>query len=141
LLVRHKLKNQSILLDRKLEADLPLLMGDAAQLEQAFLNLILNAAEAMPKGGKLTIRSRAIHLPRANPKSTHVALDFSDTGHGMSDEQRRKLFSSVLQSGKAKGTGLGLAIVRRIIEAHSGKLRVTSRIGRGTTVRILLPAA
>ena len=69
LLVRHKLANQNVRLVRELAPDLPLVMGDAPQLEQAFLNLILNAAEAMPEGGTLTIKSRAIRLPRARARS------------------------------------------------------------------------
>jgi signal transduction histidine kinase len=139
LLVRHKLKNQNVQLARQLEPSLPEVMGEATQLEQAFLNLMLNAAEAMPQGGTLTIVSRALRLPRGNPRPTHVAVDFKDTGQGMSDEQRRRAFSSVLSTTKAKGTGLGLAIVRRIVEAHRGKIKIKSRPGAGTTVSVILP--
>src|SRR6202142_3208022 len=71
LLVRHKLANQNIRLIRRLQPDLPAVLGDAPQLEQAFLNLILNAAGAMPGGGTLTVESKAIRLPRSNPRATH----------------------------------------------------------------------
>src|SRR5215831_9838652 len=84
LLVRHKLKNQNIELVRRLQPSLPQVLGEAGQLEQAFLNLILNAAEAMPTGGTLTIASRSMRLPRSSPKPTHVVVDFQDTGQGMS---------------------------------------------------------
>jgi signal transduction histidine kinase len=138
LLVRHKLANQNIRLVRQLQPDLPVVLGDATQLEQVFLNLILNAAEAMPDGGTLTIKSRAVH-PRGNPGATHVAAEFKDTGQGMSQEVQRRAFTTVLGTTKAKGTGLGLAIVGRIIETHHGQIRILSRPGRGTTLRITLP--
>src|SRR6185503_1909858 len=89
LLVRHKLKNQNIKLSRDLQPDLPLVMGEAAQLEQAFLNLLLNAAEAMPKGGTLRIHSRIVTEAGAR----HAAVDFADTGSGMTEEQRGRAFS------------------------------------------------
>lgn len=139
LLVRHKLKNQNIELVRKLQPALPQVLGEGGQLEQAFLNLILNAAEAMPAGGTLTIASRSMRLPRSNPKPTHVVVDFQDTGQGMSAEQRRRAFTSVLRSSKAKGTGLGLAIVSRVIETHRGQVKIKSLQGKGTTVSVFLP--
>jgi signal transduction histidine kinase len=136
LLVRHKLANQGIKLVRDLQDDLPLVSGDAPQLEQAFLNLILNAAEAMAEGGTLTIRSRAL---RGADKAGLVAVEFKDTGGGMTAEQQRQAFKTVLATTKAKGTGLGLAIVGRIVETHHGEIRIRSRVGRGTTLRIALP--
>jgi signal transduction histidine kinase len=139
LLVRHKLKHQNIQLVRKLQPDLPMVMGEAAQLEQAFLNLMLNASEAMPQGGTLTISSYSIRSSRGNKKPTHVAVEFQDSGKGMSEEQRRRAFTSVLTTTKRHGTGLGLAIVRRVIEAHRGKVKIKSSAGRGTTVSVILP--
>ena len=136
LLVRHKLSNQSIKLVRDLAEDLPLVLGDAPQLEQAFLNLILNATEAMAGGGTLTVRSRVICV---GEKPTHVAVEFKDTGGGMTPEQQKRAFKAVLATTKAKGSGLGLAIVGRIIETHHGQIKILSRMGRGTTMRILLP--
>ena len=140
LLVRHKLANQNVRLIRDLQSDLPAVMGDAPQLEQAFLNLMLNAAEAMADGGTLTIKSREIRLPRISPQTTHVVMEFKDTGKGMSEELQKRAFTAVLSTTKAKGSGLGLAIVGRIIETHRGTLRIKSRLGHGTTIRVLLPA-
>jgi len=139
LLVRHKLKHQNVQLERRLQPALPPVMGDAPQLEQAFLNLILNAAQAMPSGGTLTITSRSLSAPRRAGRPTHVAVEFEDTGRGMTEEQRRGAFKSVLTTTKATGTGLGLAIVGRIIETHHGKLKIKCPPGGGTTVTILLP--
>jgi len=133
LLVRHKLANQGIRLVRDLQPNLPLVPGDATQLEQAFLNLILNAAEAMSGGGTLTIKTTAL-------QSKHVAVAIKDTGGGMSKEQQQRAFKTVLSTTKAKGTGIGLAIVGRVVETHRGQIRILSRPGRGTTMRIILPA-
>ena len=139
LLVRHKLANQNIEFIRDLQPDLPSVPGDAAQLEQAFLNLILNAAEAMPDGGWLTIRSHVARSPHTSVRPTHVALDFQDTGKGMSPELQRRAFTTVLNTTKAKGTGLGLAIVGRILETHRGTIRIKSRPNHGTTILVSLP--
>jgi signal transduction histidine kinase len=132
LLVRHKLANQNIEMARRLQLDLPPVMGDAPQLEQAFLNLILNAAEAMPDGGTLTVKTRAL--------KSRVIIEFKDTGGGMSEELQKQAFTAVLSTTKAKGTGLGLAIVGRIVETHHGTIQIKSRSGRGTAMVISLPA-
>ncbi len=139
LLTRHKLKNQSIEWVRKLDPALPAVMADPTQLEQAFLNLTLNAVEAMPEGGRLTIVSRTIYLPRKSPVPTHVVIDFKDTGSGMTNEQRKRAFTSLLNTTKGKGTGLGLMIVRRVAETHRGTVRIRSTVGKGTTMSIFLP--
>jgi signal transduction histidine kinase len=139
LLVRHKLKNQGVHLIRKLQPELPPVPGDAPQLEQAFLNLILNAVEAMPEGGTLTIASRTLATPSGAAAPTHVAVDFKDTGQGMSEEQRKRAFKSVLTTTKAKGTGLGLAIVGRVVETHRGEVKIKSRLGHGTSITVMLP--
>lgn len=141
LLVRHKLANQNIKWVRNLQSELPAVLGDAPQLEQAFLNLILNAAEAMPQGGTLSIKSRAVRLPRASEKPTHVMVEFKDTGNGMSEELQKRAFTAVLSTTKTKGTGLGLAIVGRIVETHRGDIRIRSRIGQGTAIQIILPVS
>jgi signal transduction histidine kinase len=139
LLTRHKLRNQNIQFVRRFAQDVPLVTADGTQLAQAFLNLTLNAVEAMPKGGTLTISSRALRLPRASPHPTHVVVVFRDTGEGMPEEQRRRAFSSLLSTTKQKGTGLGLAIVGRVIETHRGKVRIRSQLGKGTAISIALP--
>jgi signal transduction histidine kinase len=135
LLVRHKLKNQNIKLSRELQPDLPLVMGDVAQLEQAFLNLLLNGAEAMPRGGLLTIQSRTV----SEAGVCYAAVDFTDTGVGMSEEVSRRAFSSVLSTSKPGGTGLGLAIVGRVVDTHRGKIKIESAVNKGTTVTVMLP--
>jgi signal transduction histidine kinase len=138
LLVRHKLRNQNIQFIPKLDAELPAIMADATHLEQAFLNLILNAAQAMPNGGKLSITTRSLAGDgKDGPKQ--VIVEFKDTGEGMNEAQRRRAFTTVLATTKARGTGLGLAIVGRVIETHRGELKIKSSPGRGTTITVVLP--
>ena len=140
LLVRHKLKKQNIQWVTQLQPDLPLILGDATQLEQVFLNLLLNAAEAMPGGGKLTIGTQVVRAERAAADPVRlVALEIQDTGGGMTEEQQRRAFTSLLNTTKRTGTGLGLAIVQRIVEAHRGKLSLSSQPGQGTVIRVALP--
>ena len=139
LLVRHKLKHQQIQWVQKINPQLPTVIGAATQLEQAFLNLILNSAEAMPEGGTLTITCRSVRLPRSSAQPTHLVIDFRDTGQGMAEEQRKRVFTSLFDTTKAKGTGLGLAIVARVVESHRGQVRIRSRLGQGTTVSVSLP--
>jgi signal transduction histidine kinase len=138
LLLRHKLAHQGIQWECSLAADLPCILGDAAQLEQVFLNLALNAIEAMPQGGILTVSTRRSQgaEPGASPM---IEVEFKDTGQGMTEEQQRRAFTSLLSTTKTKGTGLGLAMVGKIIEAHHGEIAIRSRPG-GTTITIQLPA-
>ena len=137
LLTRHKLRKHNIELKREWSSKLPAIEADATKLEQAFLNLTLNAIEAMPDGGRLVVRTR--HLRRANPEDEQIAIEFEDSGQGMTEQSMAKAFSSVLDSQKPKGTGLGLAIVSRIVEAHSGKIKLKSSIDKGTTFTLQLP--
>ncbi len=106
------------------------MMADAHFMRRAFSNLILNAVQAMPDGGTLTIRGAA--------EGDSVAIHVVDTGVGIPHEMRDKLFSP-LATGKAKGTGLGLAVVKRIVEAHNGTIAFESEEGKGTTFVVTLP--
>lgn len=137
LLTRHKLRKQNVTLDQDLGPDLPQIRGDATQLGQAFLNLTLNAVEAMPRGGRLTITTRVD--PPTIDKEGFLVVEFRDTGSGMTPEIQKRAFSSLLSSGKPKGVGLGLAIVNRVVESHNGEIQVRSRPGKGATFTIFLP--
>lgn len=152
LLVRHKLRNQGIDWSLELAERLPRVLGDATQLEQAFLNLVLNAVEAMPAGGVLRIRTRVQAVGRgavngagadklAGGGGERVLIEFEDTGPGLSEEVRARLFKSILTSTKARGTGLGLAIVMKTVEAHRGGIDVRSELGQGACFAVWLPAA
>jgi signal transduction histidine kinase len=131
LLTRHKLQHLHITLEQNLPKDLPKVRADATQLSQAFLNLILNAAEAMPNGGTLTISSAE--------DEGKIAVAFTDTGPGMTEEQRERAFTGMLSTTKEKGAGLGLAIVAKVAEAHGGRVEVEACEGEGTTITLRLP--
>ena len=131
LLTRHKLQHHHIDLERQRAEELPETKADATQLSQAFLNLILNAAEAMPEGGILIIGT--------SKDDTSVSISFADTGPGMTEEQRERAFTGMLSTTKEKGAGLGLAIVAKVAEAHGGRVEVDARKGEGTTITFRLP--
>ncbi|MCS1410157.1 MAG: Sensor protein ZraS [Verrucomicrobia subdivision 3 bacterium] len=139
LLTRHKLKKHGIELKRELDSAIPRLEADATQLEQAFLNLTLNAVEAMPKGGRLTIRTKRLAERHRNLGGGQIAIEFEDTGEGMTEQIMSRTFHSVLDSQKSSGVGLGLAIVGRIVETHSGEIKLKSSVGVGTTFTVVLP--
>lgn len=134
LLIRHKMKNQGIKFELSLATDLPLVLADGPQLSQALLNLVLNALEAMPKGGALVVRT-------TEAAEGGVIIELCDTGEGMTEEQQANAFRSLLQTTKKHGTGIGLAIVGKIIDAHKGEISVKARAGEGTVFTIRLPAA
>jgi two-component system sensor histidine kinase HydH len=115
-----------------LPADLPAVKLNQDLFKQALLNLMLNAAQAMPQGGELTIQ--------ATHESGEVCLSLIDTGVGMGPDVLSRLFRPFFST-KPGGTGLGLATSRRIIRAHDGSLSVESEVGRGTKFTIRLPAA
>lgn len=139
LLTRHKLTQQNIQLIHNFDSDLPRIMADPTQLEQAFLNLVLNAVEAMPTGGRLTITSQFLGPQGKDDGLAWVRIEFKDSGPGMSKDQRERAFSSLLKTTKRKGTGLGLPIVARLVEAHRGRVELKSGSGRGTTIVVTLP--
>jgi signal transduction histidine kinase len=115
-------------------ADLPLVNLDRDVFKQALLNLLLNAQQAMPQGGELTIQAwPASYLPQGG-----VVLNVIDTGQGMKREDLHQIFRPFFST-RAGGTGLGLPTTRRIIEGHGGTITVQSEVGRGTQFTIYLP--
>jgi two-component system sensor histidine kinase HydH len=121
--------------------DLPLIHIERDLFEQCLLNLTLNAEQAMPEGGTLTLigRCEEIKAQQAENSKRWVCLDVIDTGHGIPPEQMPKLFSP-FHTTKTNGHGLGLAITRKIVAAHGGAIDVQSEAGRGTKFTIRLPA-
>jgi two-component system, NtrC family, sensor histidine kinase HydH len=113
-----------------LQTNLPGVLLDRETFQSALLNLVLNAQQAMPKGGQLVISTEVT--------SRGVALHLIDTGSGMDERTRSKIFDAFYTT-KSGGSGLGLSISRKIVEAHGGKIRVESELGRGTQFTIELP--
>ncbi len=133
-LVQHQLDLASITLQRDLARDLPPVLCDPAQMEQVLLALIMNAIDAMPRGGNLTLRSRRL------PDSPEVELQVQDDGVGIAPEVLPNLFEPFFTTKeRGHGVGLGLAISRSIIERHRGRIEVSSLPGQQTTFTITLP--
>jgi signal transduction histidine kinase len=130
--VRPELDRANVTLRLDLDADLPEIAVDEAQLRQAFINLIRNAREAMSSGGELSIGARA--TGRGG-----VAITIDDTGPGIPDDVRASVFDPFFTT-KQRGTGLGLAITRDIVEAHGGKITCDARGGGGTRFVVELPS-
>jgi len=123
-------RKNRIELSVELAEGLPELYADPAQLEQVFVNLILNACKAMPDGGRLSLRAQA--------SAGHLVAEVADTGVGVSPEHIEDIFNP-FYSGFGDGTGLGLPLSQRIVAAHGGTLRVESAPGQGSTFRVELP--
>ena len=138
ILVRRKFAQQKVVLNTQLAENLPEAKADEQQLSQVFLNLTLNALEAMPNGGELKIKSSSTQLQKNKNKVTNIQIEFSDTGSGMNSELRKKAFTSLLNSSKPGGTGIGLAIVNRIIESHGGEIKIRPNV-KGTTFSVYIP--
>jgi signal transduction histidine kinase len=115
---------------RRLSPDLPKLNAVADQLTQVFLNLIVNAVEAMPDGGDLAIAT--LH------DEGHVRVRISDTGPGLNAEEAKRIFEPFYTT-KRSGTGLGLAVSYGIIQRHGGEITVDTTPGRGATFTVSLP--
>jgi signal transduction histidine kinase len=133
-LVEHKARDQAIQIEEDVPAGLPATVADPELLKTCFLNLVLNAFEAMPGGGRLSLAVRLEDgaLPPA------IAVRVSDTGVGMSPEAAASAFEPYFST-KETGVGLGLALVSRIVEGHGGSITLDSTPGQGTSVRLLLP--
>ena len=131
--------NRSINFTEEYAPDLPRVRVDFSQMHQVFLNLFLNAIQAMPKGGELKIRAEPIALtPLLNPGRDYVRISISDTGKGMPAHDLKKIFDPFFTT-RSKGIGLGLSITYQIIKNHGGSIKVESKVDRGTTFTITLP--
>ena len=129
-LIQYDKKAKSITMTKHLDPNLPTVMADGNQLSQVFVNLILNAVDAMPEGGELTISTET--------RDHKVVISFRDTGVGIKNEDKAKIFDPFYTT-KEKGTGLGLAVSYNIIKKMNGTITVDSEIGKGTTFTITLP--
>ena len=138
----------NVVLEMDLTPGLPALRADAEQLKQVFINLVLNAVQAMPDGGRLTVRTRRPHAPvelglsESTPRysADQVEVRFADTGAGIPEEALDRIFIPFYTT-KTKGTGLGLAISQRIVKGHGGSIEVQSRVGEGTEFILRFPSA
>jgi two-component system NtrC family sensor kinase len=133
----YEFRLNAIELETAFEPGLPPVLGDGGQLQQALLNLLLNAEQAMRGRPVRRIRVGARHVPECDA----VELSIADSGHGIPDENLRRIFDPFFTTREVgEGTGLGLSICYGIIRDHGGQISVESRVGHGTTFKVLLPA-
>ena len=131
-LISNRLSLENIFLEKDV-GEVPPIVADPAQLRQAFLNLLINATEAMQNSkGRITVRTRYLTDEKM------VMVEISDTGVGIKEEDLSKIFDPFFTT-KERGTGLGLSVVYGIINAHKGHISVKSKVGEGTTFTIKLP--
>jgi len=127
-------------IEKKLFSSLPKTLIDPSSMEQAFLNIILNAQKAMPKGGTFTVSTIALPQREDDGKEVReVQIIFEDTGVGIPGENLPKIFNPFFST-RSDGTGLGLAITKNIVEQHGGRIEVESQVNMGTKFVITLPA-
>jgi signal transduction histidine kinase len=133
-LLRGEANRYSISMRTELAPDLPKIIADRVQLQQVFMNLMLNAIEAMKDtAGELTIKTEI-------GESGSVLISVSDTGVGLPDDKTEQIFNAFFTT-KPQGSGMGLSISRSIVESHGGHLWATANCGRGTTFYFTVPTA
>jgi hypothetical protein len=132
-LLEHQLQKAGVRVEAMLEPDLPAVHGNAGKLQQVFLNLFLNARDAMERGGALEVRTWI--------EDGGVRIDVSDSGHGIAPEHLHRIYDPFFTTKAAsrKGTGLGLSVTYGIIQEHGGSIEVSSRPGGGTRFQLALP--
>ena len=136
-LVQHYLRKQQVTVVQELASNTPAIYADRQKLRQVFLNLLTNSGDAMPQGGTLTMRSALTSRENGQPG---VLIEFQDTGVGIPAKYLQDVMEPFFTTKEeGKGTGLGLAICRRIIQDQHGTIQILSEVGKGTTVRIILP--
>lgn len=130
--IEKDLTKNNVQLIRKMQFQGNLKM-DQDKMVRVFYNIASNARDAMPQGGSLTVVTE--------PSNGFVKIEFTDSGSGMPEEVKRKIFEPFMTYGKKHGTGLGMAIVKKVIDDHKGRIEIDSELGKGTTIRIFLPTA
>ena len=137
-LLEHQFRVSQVQLETSLDGNLPTILGNSGKLQQVFLNLFLNAKDAMAAGGTLSVSTIT---------NGHVAVDISDTGSGIALEHMQRIYDPffttklTVSEGQRRGTGLGLAVSYGIIQEHAGKIQVESQVGSGTTFHLEFPTA
>lgn len=145
-LLRHSI-GKRISMTKELWATNPVISGDSSQLQNAFLNIALNARDAMPKGGNLTFKTEGIRIPNDADVAQfekladgdYIKIVIADTGVGMNEETKSRVFEPFFTNKKEKGMGMGLAVVYGTVSSHRGTISVASDLGRGTAFTIILP--
>ena len=131
-----RFREQRVQAEQRLTENLPSVTADSDRLEQVFVNLLNNAADAMPEGGKVSVESAACQV-KGHPC---LVVSIADTGSGISEEYLKRIFDPFFSTKpKGQGTGLGLPVSYNLIRGHGGQIEVESRVDRGTVFRVRLP--
>ncbi len=137
-LLQSHAKNKQVVVALQVAGDVPEATVDARQIYNAMYNLIYNAIDACDPGDSVALRLASI--PAAEPdRPGQIVIECADTGSGIPDDVREKLFTEEAVSTKPMGTGLGTRIVANVVEVHHGTIEVESEIGVGTTIRLYIP--
>ena len=138
-LLEHQFKTARVVVDLDLVEELPAIQGNPGKLQQVFLNLLLNAKEAMPGGGRLRVATVV------NSENSHISALVADSGSGIAPENLKRIYDPFFTTktapkpGEKRGSGLGLAVSYGIIQEHAGKIHVESAVGTGTTFHLEFP--
>lgn len=138
-LIQNRFYKQNVEVANEIKADLPKIHADPHQLEQVLVNLYLNAVDAMPEGGRLTVRASINPVVLGAGPSEELLLTVADTGIGIDTADLPKIFQPFFTARKKSGLGLGLPVCDRIVKNHGGRIEVESQLGKGTTVKLYLP--
>jgi two-component system NtrC family sensor kinase len=131
---------REVQLSSSLSPNLPHVLGDPTYLQTLFLNLITNALDAMPNGGLLTIKTQEVQHQSSSENGRWLKISITDTGIGITEESKKRIFDPFFTTKKiGEGTGLGLAICEKIVREHSGRLRVESTVGKGSSFFVFIP--
>ena len=136
-------QQRGIVIDLRVELDPehPKIIGAENEIRDAFTNLVFNAVDAMPEGGRLTLRTATLPDRRTDDATRYVVFEANDTGVGMDEETRRRCLEPFFTTKGDRGTGLGLAMVYGAVKRHGAELEIESTPGKGTTVRLIFPPA
>jgi signal transduction histidine kinase len=137
-LLRHAARQRHVRLETAVSPELPAMLADGSQLQQVLINLVVNALEATPARGRVTVRAERLTRDGA----AGVGISVADTGSGIAPEHVPRLFEPFFTTKpRGQGTGLGLAISREIVRAHGGDIAVETKVDTGTTLTAWIPAA
>jgi signal transduction histidine kinase/ActR/RegA family two-component response regulator len=126
-----------------LAPDLPSMVGNDSEIREALTNLVLNAVDALPQGGNISVRTRASRCdPTADDKSqpSHIVVEVGDNGVGMNEETRKRCLEPFFSTKGSRGTGMGLSMVYGVVERHEGSIEIQSEPGKGSLFRLIFPA-
>jgi len=141
-LIKYRMPLSNIKIETYYAKEKLFIEADKNQMQQVFFNILINAIDAMPKGGTITVKTYKTVQPESGPDMNLCVIEFTDTGEGISKNNLDRLFEPFFTTKRdKKGTGLGLSMSKMIVNNHKGDLKIDSEIRKGTTVRVVLPLA